>query len=58
MEGRFRNDSEGFAQAILKFTETATYDKTRKINESLRIAKPKIDYKETFANIDKEFDTM
>ncbi len=40
MEGKYRNDSEGFALAIIKFNETATYDKTRRISDSNRIAKP------------------
>ena len=38
MEGKYRNDSEGFAQALVNFTENATYDKTRKINGSNKIA--------------------
>lgn len=40
MDGKYRNDAEGFAQAILHFNETATYDKTRRISDANRIAKP------------------
>lgn len=40
IDGKYRNDPDGFAQALLKFNETATYDKTRKISSSNRLAKP------------------
>jgi len=34
--GRYQNDKEGFAKAFLDFSENATYDKTKKINQPAR----------------------
>jgi hypothetical protein len=40
IEGKYRDDPDGFAQAIIKFSEYATYDKSRRVSNSARLAKP------------------
>lgn len=56
MYGKYRDDKDAFAKALVEFSETATYDETRKLNFSNRIAKPSINYQSAFENVDKELE--
>lgn len=56
MYGKYKSDKDGFAQALVKFTETATYDETRKLSFTNRIARPSINYNQVFESVDKELE--